>query len=215
MCYFLFLIFATIATISAIFAIFSKNPIFSVLFLILCFYSISSLLFLFHFEFLPIFFLIVYVGAIAVLFVFILMMINLKLSELNDNHKQYIPLFFLFLFTILSQLLILFSVELPSFNTYDNASNIFLYDLLNGFIRHYNFISVSFFLSNMTVIAYALFNNYLFCFIASGLFLLSAMVGAIVLTLHKHFIIKNQNIYQQILKNYDITVSQMAVTKSV
>jgi NADH:ubiquinone oxidoreductase subunit 6 (subunit J) len=61
---------------------FSKNPMYSALFLILAFFNVSCLLFFLELEYLPIFFLIVYVGAIMVLFIFVVMMLNIRLSEL-------------------------------------------------------------------------------------------------------------------------------------
>ena len=83
--YNLFICFCAFCLISSIFVIWTKNPIFSVLFLIFSFFNVSALLLLFNFEFLPITFLVVYVGAVAVLFLFVLMMLNIKLAELIDN----------------------------------------------------------------------------------------------------------------------------------
>jgi NADH-quinone oxidoreductase subunit J len=84
--YYFFYLFSGFAVLSAFFVIFSKNPVFSVLFLIFTFTNVSCLLFLFNFEFLPVIFLIVYVGAIAVLFLFVLMMLNIKYAELQENY---------------------------------------------------------------------------------------------------------------------------------
>jgi len=82
----LFSIFSAFTLASASFVITTKNPIFSVLFLILTFFNIAATLLLLNFDFLPIVILVVYVGAIAVLFLFVLMMLNIKLAELIDNH---------------------------------------------------------------------------------------------------------------------------------
>ena len=85
----LFYIISSFSILSSFFVIISKNPIFSVLFLILSFTNVSCLFFLFNFEFLPISFLIVYVGAIAVLFLFVLMMLNIKLAELQESYNNF------------------------------------------------------------------------------------------------------------------------------
>ena len=87
----LFFIFATLSITSSIFVIISKNPIFSVLFLVLTFANVSSLLFLFDLEFLPASFIVIYVGAIGVLFLFVLMMLNIKLAELKDSYSNTLP----------------------------------------------------------------------------------------------------------------------------
>jgi NADH-quinone oxidoreductase subunit J len=86
----LFLLFGSLGIISALMVIFSKNPVFSVLFLILSFFNLSVLLLLLGLDFLPITFLIVYVGAIAVLFLFVLIMLNIKISELREGTKHYL-----------------------------------------------------------------------------------------------------------------------------
>jgi NADH-quinone oxidoreductase subunit J len=89
---------------------------------------------------------------------------------------------------------------------YDPTSSIFLLDFLNNFSGNLNFMNLVYQFSNVKTIAYALFNNYLYCFFFSGVILLLAMVGAIVLTLQKQFITKTQNVYVQILKDYNNSV---------
>jgi len=81
----LFNIFASLALVSATMVIISGNPIHSVIFLILVFCNATGLLLLLKLEFLGMMFLIIYVGAIAVLFLFIVMMLNIKLNEINEN----------------------------------------------------------------------------------------------------------------------------------
>ena len=98
----LFYFFGCLGIGSSMMVVLSRNPVFSVLFLILSFFNISALLFLLELEFLPIVFLVVYVGAVAVLFLFVLMMLNIKLAELRENTTHYLPiacfLFFYLLF---------------------------------------------------------------------------------------------------------------------
>jgi NADH-quinone oxidoreductase subunit J len=88
----LFYLFSSITILSSILVIFSKNPVYSALFLILAFCNTSSLLFILQLEFLPITLLVVYVGAIAVLFLFVLMMLNIKYTELKEENSHYIPI---------------------------------------------------------------------------------------------------------------------------
>ena len=89
---FLFYLFSGILVISSVLVITSKNPIHSVLFLILCFFN-SSILFLFlNAEFLAMILLIVYVGAVAVLFLFVVMMLDIKVSQARKNLLNYLPL---------------------------------------------------------------------------------------------------------------------------
>ena len=87
--YFIFHFFSGFSVICSLMVVSAKNPIHSVLFLILTFFNLSCLLFILNVEFLPLLFLIVYVGAIAVLFLFVLIMLNIKLSELKEGSKQY------------------------------------------------------------------------------------------------------------------------------
>ena len=97
----LFYFFSSFCVLSAIFVVITKNPIFSILFLILAFVNVSCSLFLFSFEFLPISFLVIYVGAIAILFLFVLMMLNIKLAVLNQTYNNFIPFAVLFFFAFL------------------------------------------------------------------------------------------------------------------
>jgi NADH-quinone oxidoreductase subunit J len=78
-----FCFFAASCLVCAVLVIFSKNPVFAVLFLVLCFCNVSALLFLLCLEFVPVTFIIIYVGAIAVLFLFVLMMLNINISEIS------------------------------------------------------------------------------------------------------------------------------------
>lgn len=88
----LFLGFSSLAFFSSCSVIFVRQPIYSVLFLILVFCNVSSLGFLLQVEFLPVSFILIYVGAIAVLFLFVIMMLDLKASELKENNQYAYPL---------------------------------------------------------------------------------------------------------------------------
>ena len=87
-----FYIFSSIALLSGIMVISSRNPMHSVLFLVLVFCNAAGLLILLETEFLAMLFLIVYVGAIAVLFLFVVMMLNIRVTELNESMLRYLPI---------------------------------------------------------------------------------------------------------------------------
>ena len=104
----LFYLFASIALVSSIMVIVSNNPIHSVISLILVFTNVTGLLILLKIEFIAMMFIIIYVGAIAVLFLFVVMMLNIKLNEISENLVRYLPvgalisiIFFLEIFLIL------------------------------------------------------------------------------------------------------------------
>ena len=203
----LFIIFSAFSLTSSIFVVWVKNPIFSVLFLIFSFFNVSAILFLFNFEFLPIAFLVIYVGAVAVLFLFVLMMLNIKQAELLGTFYNTTPigLFFGIFFTYL--LLFLLRFEFEIINSFDRSSVAFLLDFSNAFTLKTDYFNLGYSFSNMKGLAVALFSDFLFHFLVSGLVLLLAMIAAILLTLQKFFISKNQNVYNQILKDFNHAIS--------
>ena len=154
--------------LSSFFVFLSSNPVHSVLFLILSFVSSASLLFIFGADFLGVLFIIIYVGAIAVLFLFVVMMLDVKTNTfLNTTY--------LFLFLFLSAFITL--------NIYLNLNLIFLdfnFEIYKEFFNWEKYIDN---LTNIGVLGQSLYNYFLSCFLLAGLILLIAMVGAIVLTL--------------------------------
>ena len=155
--------------VCSFFVLFSRNPVHSVLFLILCFCSVSFTLFLFNVEFLSLLFLIIYVGAIAVLFLFVVMMLNVKIYTFSN--LSYLPFVILFSAILIIQIFInLESIFDKTFFTNLNSKELIFSINLDS-------------LTNIDVFGQALFNNFLICFLLAGLILLVAMVGAIVLTL--------------------------------
>jgi NADH:ubiquinone oxidoreductase subunit 6 (subunit J) len=164
---------------------------------------------LLNFEFLPITFLIVYVGAIAVLFLFVLMMLNIKFAELVDNYSNILPVGIFFALLLLYQLIFLLRFEFELFDCFDRFSLYFLTDFLNTTRIKIDFLGLCLTNSNIKAIAVNLFTTFVFHFLVSGLILLLAMVASIILTLQKYFVSKNQNIYKQILKdhNYSLNLS--------
>ena len=118
-----------VSVISSFFVITTKNPVFSILFLIFSFTNVSCLLFLFNFEFLPISFLIIYVGAVAVLFLFVLMMLNIKLAELQESYSNYIPVSIVFGLIFVVELLFLLRSEFVFLDIFNENSIYFLSEL--------------------------------------------------------------------------------------
>lgn len=109
---FLFNVFAGLALLSGVMVIRAKNPVYSVLFLILVFCNASGLLILINLDFFAMVFLVVYVGAIAVLFLFVVMMLNIKLAEINDNILRYLPIGGMFGLLFLGEILLLLEQDL-------------------------------------------------------------------------------------------------------
>ena len=178
----------------------SRNPIYSVLFLILTFFNLSCLLFILNIEFLPILFLIVYVGAIAVLFLFVLIMLNIKLSELKEGMKQYILISFIFGLIFIFEALTIFNIKFVSLNLLETPQ-IKVQDSLLTFDFCFDFSTWCFKPSNVLYLGELFFTSFAYLFVALGFILLLAMVGAIVLTLQKKFITRSQDVFRQVLKD--------------
>jgi NADH-quinone oxidoreductase subunit J len=202
----LFYFFSSLAILASFFVIFTKNPVFATLFLIFTFTNVSSLLFLFNFEFLPISFLIIYVGAIAVLFLFVLMMLNIKLAELQESYITLLPVSLIFSIIFLVNLIFLLRSEFLFLYVPNADAVLFLSDLLSTASQRVNFNSLLGLNSNLKIIALAIYTDYLFAFLISSFVLLLAMVAAIILTIQKSFTSKSQNVYAQIMGDFNKTV---------
>lgn len=170
---FLHSILCLLLILSSLMVAFSANPVESVLFLILTFFNAGAILLMFNAEFLGLIFIIVYVGAIAVLFLFVVMMLNVKIHEnifvklfKNNLRNSIIGFFFIYLVSIL-----LFVFLNSIFNAQSS-----LVDVHNGAILFDT-------LNNIDVLGQVLYNYYLVCFLFAGLILLVALIGAVVLTL--------------------------------
>ena len=121
---FLFYFLSFLILVSALLVIYSRNPIHSILFLILVFAGSSGLLLMIHADFLAMMFIVVYVGAIAVLFLFVIMMLNVKIIELNENLISYLPISSFIMFIFMGQIIMLidknFLFDLTPFISYNN-----------------------------------------------------------------------------------------------
>ena len=186
----LFYILSGIALISSIMVISARNPVHSVLFLILAFFNAAGLLILMEMEFLSLIFIVVYVGAIAVLFLFVVMMLNVKISEVEDEVLQYLPvggtigLIFLFL--------IFFIIE-GDFVSFNGQAN-------SIYLDWFQQVDV---VSNIETLGQVLYTDYSVYFLLAGVILLVAMVGAIVLTMSTRTSLRRQLIFQQVSRDFD------------
>lgn len=166
------LLFCLSIVFSSIMVSISTNPVQSILFLILTFFQAGFLLIGFHLEFFGLIFIMIYVGAIAILFLFVIMMLNVKLKKenffnLNKNNFNEIILigsnFFIVLFLIFSTIKKIF-----------NTSEKIYFDKFEFQLDN---------LSDIDIFGQILYNNYLVCFLIAGLVLLVALIGAVILTL--------------------------------
>lgn len=161
-------IFCILEIFTATFIFFSNNPIHSILLLILLFFEIAVVLSLIKLEFISLLFILIYVGAIAVLFLFVVMMLRVKLNDLEILTILPISL------ALNVCLYISFLSEFQPFTYYSNA----FYS--NGFIC---FINIEENITEIFTLGQVLYNYYIICFLIAGLILLLALVGAIVLSL--------------------------------
>lgn len=194
----LFYLFSSLLCICGFAVIFSRNPIHSILFLVFLFFNAAALLILLGADFLAILFLIVYVGAVAVLFLFVIMMLSGKLIKTKINFF-YGPLVILLAFIFLFEIFLIIE---QSLNFLSN-NIIFLIEILNPlFIWKDKILPFS----NIKIIGSILYTYFFYFFIVGSLILLVAMIGAIVLTLYKRNDLKTQLIFKQTRKNFESSV---------
>jgi len=201
-------LFSSALIVSSIAVVSSMNPVFSILFLVLCFFNVSGILLVSGLEFIPISFIVIYVGAIAILFLFIIMMLNIKYNELQQmTTKTFLPLLFLILIILAFECLFMFNPN-DSVASLQNDEIGFLAEFSSSVDNIISFIELCFKLSNISSLGNVIFIDYVYHLIISGLILLVAMVAAITLTLNKQFITKAQVVYLQILTDHDAVLSK-------
>ena len=183
---FAFYIFATVVVIAGLLTVVSRNPVHSVLWLILAFLSAAGLFVLLGAEFVAMLMIIVYVGAVAVLFLFVVMMLDVDFAELKGEMAQYMPLALLMGVVILMQLALAFGVWEFS----DQAQG------LRGAVTP-DLAETH----NTAALGQLIYTDYILLFQLAGLILLVAMIGAIVLTLRHRTNIKRQDILQQMYRD--------------
>jgi NADH-quinone oxidoreductase subunit J len=197
-----FYFFSTLSIIFSFFVIISKNPIHSILSLILVFFNAAALLILLGAEFLAMLFVIVYVGAVAVLFLFVIMMLNIKTSNLTISMYRYLPISILFGSVFFSELFVIFYFDLVCISTDSimsaiNFNSIYFNSWANSVYPSNNVFSLG----------QLLYTYFSYLFIVSGIILLVSMIGAISLTLHRRNDIKRQYIYKQVSRDFKSAIS--------
>ena len=180
------------AVLSALMVISSKNSVHSVLFLILSFINAAGLFILLGAEFLAMILVIVYVGAVAVLFLFVVMMLDINFIKLREGFLQYLPFGSLLGIVLLTELaIIFFSDKLTDMNLVE-------YNKLPSFKE----------IENTKDIGLVLYTDYFYLFQLSGLILLVAMIGSIVLTLRQRVGVKKQSIQNQVFNDSSKTIEK-------
>jgi len=191
---FLFFLFSSIILTGGLVVITARNPIHSVLFMMLVFINVVFLLLFLEVEFLSLTFVIVYVGAVAVLFLFVVMMLNIKITELTEI-VHYLPIGgfvgFIFLFDIFLLLLM---------NGVGVSSN----PVLMSEYNYTDWFALIDSPSNMEVLGQLIYSYHAYYFILCGLVLLVAMIGAIVLTIqNKDKSIRVQQVFHQLSRKIE------------
>ncbi len=183
---FFFYLFAIVTVISGLMVITVRNPVHAVLFLILAFFNAAGLFVLLGAEFLAMILIIVYVGAVMVLFLFVIMMLDVNFSELRGGFTTFLPVGGLIGFILLGELLLAVTAW-----TFAPQAATLIKDRIPPADQ----------VTNTEAIGQVLYTKYVYFFELSGLILLVAMVGAIVLTLRHRVGVKRQNIGVQIARD--------------
>ena len=183
---FVFYLFAITTVTGGLFTVVSRNPVHSVLWLILTFLSTAGLFVLVGAEFVAMLLVIVYVGAVAVLFLFVVMMLDVDFAELKAEMARYVPLAGLIGIVLLMQLVI-------AFGAWDAAEGIVVAEGLSTIPVPPEV--------NTVALGLVLYDRYFLMFQLAGLILLVAMIGAITLTLRHRRDVKRQNVLHQMWRD--------------
>ena len=175
-----FYLFATVVIASGVMTIASRNPVHSVLWLILAFFNAAGLFLLLGAEFIAMLLVIVYVGAVAVLFLFVVMMLDVDFAELRAGFARYLPFGTLLALVLLAEI----AFAVAAWNAGDIGADARAAPVDAG-------------IPNIQLLGTILYTRYLYIFEAAGLVLLVAMIGAIVLTHRKRGGTRPQNISAQ------------------
>jgi NADH-quinone oxidoreductase subunit J len=184
-----FYAFAAILIASAVMVVTSRNPVHSVLFLILAFFNAAGLFLLAGAEFLAMILVIVYVGAVAVLFLFVVMMLDIDFTQLREGFQRYAPIGAIIGAILLIELLMV----VTTWRFAPEAMTLRLNPTPEG-------------VTNAEAIGRILYTDYIYLFQACGLILLVAMIGAIVLTLRDRPGTRRQNIAEQIARSGSVAL---------
>ena len=177
-----FYLLAAVAVAGGLLVVTARNPVHSVLWLILTFFSSAGLFVLLGAEFLAMLLVVVYVGAVAVLFLFVVMMLDVDFVRLREGYARYLPLAAIVAGVLLAEMIMISLVVVSGGAASDAAAP----------------VVAAAEATNAEAIGRVLYTDYVYIFQAAGIVLLIAMIGAIVLTLRHKPNIKRQNANQQI-----------------
>jgi NADH-quinone oxidoreductase subunit J len=191
---FFFYLFATVCIGAAFMVVAAKNPVHAVLFLILAFFNAAGLFVLLGAEFLAMILVVVYVGAVLVLFLFVVMMLDVDFAELRAGFLKFLPVGAIIGLVLLVELVFILTawVTVPDIAAQAPAP-------------------AAAQMSNTEAIGRILYTRYVYLFQAAGLILLVAMVGAIVLTLHHKRYVRRQSIAAQVGRTREESVELVEV----
>ncbi|OCX61132.1 NADH:ubiquinone oxidoreductase subunit J [Thioclava sp. SK-1] len=175
-----FYLFAILVVVSGIMVVLARNPVHSVLWLILAFFSAAGLFVLMGAEFVAMLLVIVYVGAVAVLFLFVVMMLDVDFAALKGEMAKYFPLAGL----IAIVMLLMLGMGIGTWHVADGAEMMRTAVTPEG-------------VHNTKALGLLIYDQYLYLFLSSSLILLVAMIGAILLTLRHRTDVKRQNVMEQ------------------
>jgi NADH-quinone oxidoreductase subunit J len=185
-----FYLFAAVCVASAVMVIVSRNPVHSVLFLILAFVNAAGLFVLLGAEFLAMILVVVYVGAVAVLFLFVIMMLDVDFTELREGFIEYLPVGIVIGGIFLFELLLTVGVW-----------------VINPGVARSITAAIPANVSNTEALGLVLYTKYIHYFQIAGMVLLVAMIGAIVLTLRHKVSVKRQDINVQNARTPELAMS--------
>jgi NADH-quinone oxidoreductase subunit J len=190
-----FWVLALVAVGAALAVVTARNPVHSVLFLILTFFSSAGLFVLLGAEFLAMLLVVVYVGAVAVLFLFVVMMLDVDFSTLREGYARYLPVGLIIAAVLLAEMIFV-SIAVAE----------------RGAAKGMSPVAAAPGVSNIQTIGQVLYTDYAYYFQAAGLVLLIAMIGAIVLTLRHKPNIRRQQIHRQVGRRRRDGVAVIGVT---
>jgi NADH-quinone oxidoreductase subunit J len=191
-----FYLFAFVAVASGVMVVTSRNPVHSVLFLILAFFNAAGLFVLMGAEFLAMILVVVYVGAVAVLFLFVVMMLDINFVELRQGFARYLPVGGLIGLVLLAELILIVGV----WSFAPDVAVVAASPIPLG-------------VTNTEAIGQVIYTHYVLAFQTAGIVLLVAMIGAIVLTLRHRPDVKRQSIDKQNLRRPEDVVEVVKVTR--
>lgn len=189
-----FYLFSAIMVASAVMVISARNPVHSVLFLIMTFFNAAALFLLLGAEFVAMIMVIVYVGAVAVLFLFVVMMLDIDVVELRAGMLQYMPIGATIGIILLAELILVVGTWTISPDIVKAAAPMPMGDI-----------------TNTEAIGRILYTQYVYYFQAAGMVLLVAMIGAIVLTLRHKPKVRRQNISDQVARSPETSIEIVKV----